>query len=65
MYAIRSYYGIGTERGQPQVQVEIDRSACAAFGVDPRVVAEGARHAQFEGVGMDCCALASISYNFV
>ncbi len=31
---------IGTERGQPQVQVEIDRAACAAFGVDPRVVAE-------------------------
>jgi len=24
------------------------------------LVAEGARHAQFEGVGMDCCALASI-----
>jgi HAE1 family hydrophobic/amphiphilic exporter-1 len=31
---------IGTERGQPQVQVEIDRAACAAFGVDARVVAE-------------------------
>jgi HAE1 family hydrophobic/amphiphilic exporter-1 len=31
---------IGTERGQPQIQVEIDRAACAAFGVDPRVVAE-------------------------
>ena len=31
---------VGTERGQPQVQVEIDRAACAAYGVDPRVVAE-------------------------
>jgi HAE1 family hydrophobic/amphiphilic exporter-1 len=31
---------IGTERGQPQVQVEIDRAACASYGVDPRVVAE-------------------------
>ena len=31
---------IGTERGQPQIQIEIDRTACAAYGVDPRVVAE-------------------------
>jgi HAE1 family hydrophobic/amphiphilic exporter-1 len=31
---------IGTERGQPQVHVEIDRGACAAYGVDPRLVAE-------------------------
>ena len=31
---------LGTERGQRQVQVEIDRAACAAYGVDPRVVAE-------------------------
>jgi HAE1 family hydrophobic/amphiphilic exporter-1 len=31
---------IGTERGQPQIQVEIDRAACASYGVDPRVVAE-------------------------
>jgi HAE1 family hydrophobic/amphiphilic exporter-1 len=31
---------VGTERGQPQVQVEIDRAACAAYGVEPRVVAE-------------------------
>lgn len=31
---------IGTERGQPQIQIEIDRAACAAYGVDPRVVAE-------------------------
>ncbi|MEJ2203753.1 MAG: efflux RND transporter permease subunit [Gemmatimonadota bacterium] len=31
---------VGTEQGQPQVHVEIDRAACAAFGVDPRVVAE-------------------------
>jgi len=30
---------IGSERGQPQVQVEIDRVACAAYGVDPRTVA--------------------------
>jgi len=31
---------VGSERGQRQVQVEIDRAACAAYGVDPRVVAE-------------------------
>lgn len=31
---------IGTERGQPQIQIEIDRAACAAYDVDPRVVAE-------------------------
>ncbi len=31
---------IGTERGQPQVQIEIDRAACAAYGVEPRLVAE-------------------------
>lgn len=31
---------LGTERGQPQVQVEIDRVACATFGVEPRAVAE-------------------------
>lgn len=31
---------IGTERGQPQIQVEIDREASASYGIDPRVVAE-------------------------
>jgi len=31
---------IGTERGQPQVQIEIDRAACAAYGIEPRAVAE-------------------------
>jgi len=31
---------IGTEQGQPQIQVEIDRAACATYGIDPRVVAE-------------------------
>lgn len=31
---------IGTERGQPQIQVEIDRAASASYGIDPRVVAE-------------------------
>lgn len=31
---------VGTEQGQPQIQVEIDREACASYGVDPRVVAE-------------------------
>ena len=30
---------IGTERGQPEVQVEIDRAACATYGIDPRLVA--------------------------
>jgi HAE1 family hydrophobic/amphiphilic exporter-1 len=31
---------LGAERGQREVQVEIDRVACAAYGVDPRAVAE-------------------------
>jgi hydrophobic/amphiphilic exporter-1 (mainly G- bacteria), HAE1 family len=31
---------IGTERGQPEVQVEIDRAASASYGIDPRAVAE-------------------------
>jgi HAE1 family hydrophobic/amphiphilic exporter-1 len=31
---------IGTERGQPQIQVEIDRAACASYGIDPGTVAE-------------------------
>jgi len=31
---------IGSERGQPQIQVEIDRAACATYGIDPRTVAE-------------------------
>jgi hydrophobic/amphiphilic exporter-1 (mainly G- bacteria), HAE1 family len=31
---------LGTERGQPQVQIEIDRAACATYGIDPRTVAE-------------------------
>lgn len=31
---------VGTERGQPQIQVEINREACASYGVDPRVVAQ-------------------------
>ncbi len=30
---------VGTERGQPQVHVEIDRAACASYGIDPRAVA--------------------------
>jgi hydrophobic/amphiphilic exporter-1 (mainly G- bacteria), HAE1 family len=30
---------IGTERGQPQIQVEIDRAAAARYGIDPQVVA--------------------------
>ncbi len=36
---------IGTERGQPQVQVEIDRAACATYGIDPRTVAETVQNA--------------------
>lgn len=31
---------IGSERGQPQVHVIIDREACAAYDIDPRAVAE-------------------------
>jgi HAE1 family hydrophobic/amphiphilic exporter-1 len=31
---------VGTERGQPQIQVEIDRAACASYGIDPSLVAE-------------------------
>lgn len=30
---------IGSEQGQPQIQVEIDRAACASYGIDPRIVA--------------------------
>ena len=30
---------VGTERGQPQFQVSVDREAAANYGVDPRVVA--------------------------
>ncbi len=36
---------IGTERGQPQVQVEIDRAACATYGVEPRTVAQTIQNA--------------------
>ncbi len=31
---------IGTERGQPQIEIEVDRGACARYGVEPRIVAE-------------------------
>jgi HAE1 family hydrophobic/amphiphilic exporter-1 len=31
---------VGTERGRPQLRIEIDRAACAAFGVDPTRVVE-------------------------
>ena len=31
---------IGSERGQPQFQVEIDRTAAARYGIEPRLVAE-------------------------
>ncbi len=31
---------IGTERGQPQVQIEIDRAAATGYGIEPREVAE-------------------------
>ncbi len=30
---------VGTERGQPQFQVSVDRDACARYDIDPRVVA--------------------------
>jgi HAE1 family hydrophobic/amphiphilic exporter-1 len=30
---------IGTELGQPEVQIEIDRAACASYGIDPQLVA--------------------------
>jgi len=30
---------IGTQRGQPQIQIEIDRAACARYGIEPRTVA--------------------------
>lgn len=31
---------VGIERGQPELQVEIDRDAAASYGIDPRVIAE-------------------------
>ncbi len=30
---------IGTELGQPEVQIEIDRAACASYGIAPQLVA--------------------------
>mgnify|MGYP001158707792 FL=1 len=30
---------IGTELGQPEIQIEIDRAACASYGIDPQLVA--------------------------
>ena len=31
---------VGSERGQPQLQVEIDRVACATYGIEPSFVAD-------------------------
>ncbi|MCG6957024.1 MAG: efflux RND transporter permease subunit [Gemmatimonadetes bacterium] len=31
---------IGTERGQPQVQIAIDRAACASYGIEAQTVAQ-------------------------
>ncbi|MDH5590444.1 MAG: efflux RND transporter permease subunit, partial [Gemmatimonadota bacterium] len=31
---------VGAERGQPELQIAIDRVACSSYGIDPRVVAE-------------------------
>jgi HAE1 family hydrophobic/amphiphilic exporter-1 len=31
---------VGTERGQPQVQIEIDRAACASYGIEAQTVAQ-------------------------
>lgn len=31
---------VGIERGQPELQVEIDREAAAGYGIDPRIIAE-------------------------
>ena len=30
---------IGTDLGQPEIQIEIDRAACASYGIDPQLVA--------------------------
>lgn len=45
---------VGIERGQPELQITIDREAAASFGIDPRLVAEtlekslrGARATEF------------------
>ena len=38
--AMISNVRVGTERGQPEIQVEIDRAACASYGIDPRLVAD-------------------------
>jgi HAE1 family hydrophobic/amphiphilic exporter-1 len=32
---------VGTERGQPEIQVEILREAAARYGIEPRAIAEG------------------------
>ena len=36
---------IGSERGQPQVQVEIDHDACAAYGISPGEVSDAVENA--------------------
>jgi len=38
--ALISNVRVGTERGQPEIQVFIDRAACASYGIDPRLVAD-------------------------
>ncbi|HWK89306.1 MAG TPA: efflux RND transporter permease subunit [Longimicrobium sp.] len=35
---------LGTELGQPEMRVEIDRERAAAFGIDPRRIAETVEH---------------------
>ena len=36
---------IGSDRGQPQVQVEIDHDACAAYGISPQLVSDAVENA--------------------
>ena len=36
---------IGSERGQPQIQIEIDHDACASYGISPQAVSEAVGNA--------------------
>ncbi len=36
---------VGSEQGQPQIQVQIDRTACASYGIEPQLVAQTIQNA--------------------
>ncbi|MGD8281035.1 MAG: efflux RND transporter permease subunit [Gemmatimonadota bacterium] len=44
---------IGTERGQPELQIEIDRVACATYGIDAGLVARTVENAMRGAIATD------------